>query len=215
MFTHVHTRAHTHTHTHTSHAHTSHAHTYTHTHTSHAHTYTHAHTQTPSLLYKYTHAPRYAFLSKFLKEVTTIFPEKNLFLGGDEVQGTCWSGSPTVKAWMDAHNMNSSDLGRYFWQQLTAQVLPGLNRTLGVWEDDQPQPHPDDLPAGSFGNIWQAQSTIKSAVDRKFNAVLSGPWYLDQQKPGGCSQYVVALLLIVFSDVSVNTKNAFRFIAHE
>ena len=71
---------------------------------------------------------RYAFLAKFLKEVTSIFPEKNLFLGGDEVSGTCWSGSPTVKAWMDAHNMNSTGLGRYFWQQLTAQVLPGLNR---------------------------------------------------------------------------------------
>ena len=33
-----------------------------------------------------------------------------------------------------------------------------------MWEDDQPQPHPDDLPKGSFGNIWQAQSTIVSAV---------------------------------------------------
>ena len=26
-------------------------------------------------------------------------------------------------------------------------------------------------------------------VDREFDAVLSGPWYLDQQKPGGCSTY--------------------------
>jgi hypothetical protein len=68
---------------------------------------------------------------------------------------------------MKEHNMNASGLGRHFWQQVTAQVLPGLNRTLGVWEDDQPQPHPDDLPKNAFGNIWQAQSTIKSAVDRK------------------------------------------------
>lgn len=73
--------------------------------------------------------------------------------------------------------MNATGLGRHFWQQVTAQVLPGLNRTLGVWEDDQPQPHPDDLPKKAFGNIWQAQSTIKSAVDRQFDAVLSGPWY--------------------------------------
>ena len=90
---------------------------------------------------------------------------------------------------MKEHNMSASGLGRHFWQQVTAQVLPGLNRTLGVWEDDQPQPHPDDLPKNAFGNIWQAQSTIKSAVDRQFNAVLSGPWYLDQQKPGGCDTY--------------------------
>jgi hypothetical protein len=37
-------------------------------------------------------------------------------------------GSPSVKKWMDAHSMNASGLGRYFWQQLTKQVLPSLNR---------------------------------------------------------------------------------------
>ena len=26
-------------------------------------------------------------------------------------------------------------------------------------------------------------------MDREFDGVLSGPWYLDQQKPGGCSTY--------------------------
>ena len=36
-------------------------------------------------------------------------------------------------------NLLPKGLGRYFWQQLTKKVLPGLNRTLGVWEDDQPQ----------------------------------------------------------------------------
>eukprot|EP01052_Picozoa_sp_SAG31_P008313 SAG31_NODE_417_length_15907_cov_6.901759_16_plen_150_part_00 len=102
---------------------------------------------------------------------------------------------------MDAHSMNATGLGRYFWQQLTKLVLPKLNRTLGVWEDDTPQPHPDDLPAGSFGNIWQAQKTIKSAVDRKFNSVLSGPWYLDQQKPGGCRQYSLEGMWKCFYDV--------------
>ena len=101
----------------------------------------------------------------------------------------CWSGSPSVAKWMKDHNMNATGLGRYFWQQVTAQVLPGLNRTLGVWEDDKPQPHPDDLPKKAFGNIWQAQSTLKSVVARQFDVVLSGPWYLDQQKPGGCSSY--------------------------
>ena len=77
---------------------------------------------------------------------------------------------------MTKRDMNTSGLGRYFWQQMTKQVLPNLDRTLGVWEDDSPQPHPDDLPVGSFGNIWQAQSTIVNTTERRFDAVLSGPW---------------------------------------
>lgn len=143
----------------------------------------------------------YTFLAKFLKEVTTIFPDEYLFLGGDEVDGECWSGSPSVQAWMTKRDMNASGLGRYFWQQMTKEVLPKLDRTLGVWEDDSPQPHPDDLPAGSFGNIWQAQSTIVNTTERKFDAVLSGPWYLDQQKPGGCSSYSLEGMWKCFYDV--------------
>ena len=51
-----------------------------------------------------------------------------LFLGGDEVSGECWSGPPTVQAWMTSHDTDAAGLGRHFWQQMTKLVLPGLNR---------------------------------------------------------------------------------------
>ena len=70
----------------------------------------------------------YDFLEQFLLEVSTIFPEEYLFLGGDEVSGNCWSGSPTVQAWMTQHKMDATQLGRYFWQQMTSRVFPKLNR---------------------------------------------------------------------------------------
>ena len=70
----------------------------------------------------------YTFLEQFLLELGTIFPEQYLFLGGDEVSGDCWSGSPTVQSWMTRHGMNATQLGRYFWQQMTSRVLPKLNK---------------------------------------------------------------------------------------
>jgi hexosaminidase len=42
----------------------------------------------------------YDFLRKFLTEMGTIFEEKYLFLGGDEVAFTCFDNSPSVAAWM-------------------------------------------------------------------------------------------------------------------
>jgi hexosaminidase len=39
----------------------------------------------------------YDFLAAFLAEVTTVFPDEFLFLGGDEVQANCWSGSKSVQ----------------------------------------------------------------------------------------------------------------------
>ena len=39
----------------------------------------------------------YDFLGAFLAEVTRVFPDEFLFLGGDEVQANCWSGSKSVQ----------------------------------------------------------------------------------------------------------------------
>ena len=170
----------------------------------------------------------YTFLHSFLTEMKDIFPDANLFLGGDEVDTNCFDSSPTVSKWMSDNNIEDGvALQSYFWQQVTAQVMPGLNKTLGVWmavrrseersdecrtaelyanpprlpfrssaphipsSQDDGIPYPEDLPAGSFGNVWQSQSMMPTVIDRGADVVLSGPWYLDQQKPGGFSSYAI------------------------
>lgn len=143
----------------------------------------------------------YDFIARFLKEVTDVFPDPYLFLGGDEVQGHCWAESPSVSSWMAAHNMTTEGLSRHFWQQMSARVLPSVPRRIGVWEDDKPQPHPEDLPPNAFGNVWQGQSTMKTTVGRKFDSILSGPWYLDMENPGTCKVYALQQMWRCFYDV--------------
>ena len=41
----------------------------------------------------------------------------------------------------------------------------------------------------STSSLTGCCAAAATQVDRQFDAVLSGPWYLDQQKPGGCSTY--------------------------
>lgn len=134
----------------------------------------------------------YDFLGAFLGEMVTIFPDMFLFLGGDEVQTYCFTESPSVSAWMEANDVaDGVALQSYFWQQVTTQVMPALNRTLGVWMADDGIPYPEDLPVGSFGNVWQSQSMTAPVIDRGAKVVLSGPWYLDQQRPGGYEVYAL------------------------
>jgi hexosaminidase len=132
----------------------------------------------------------YDFLKSFLGEMAAIFPDMYVFLGGDEVDQSCFSGSPTVAAWMADNGIaDGAELQSYFWQQITKQVMPELDKTLGVWMADDGIPYPEDLPEGSFGNVWQSQSMMPGVIDRGAKVVLSGPWYLDQQQPGGFSTY--------------------------
>eukprot|EP01079_Euglenida_sp_SAG-EU17-18_P003065 gene3065-3612_t len=82
-----------------------------------------------------------SFLADFLGEMADIFPDPLLMLGGDEVgfdpkPGSrvcgyhCFDKDPKVAAWMAQHSLNSSQLLDYFWQQVTAQVSPKINKTI-------------------------------------------------------------------------------------
>ena len=133
----------------------------------------------------------YEFLATFLGEMAGIFTEQWMFLGGDEVDSTCWDQNPTIAAWLRDHAMNSSQLQQYFWRQLEARVLPGLNKTIGVWEADGLQISLDSLAQGMFVNVYQGLETSNKTVWANKMTVLSIAgdwWYLDQLGCGGYHQ---------------------------
>lgn len=134
----------------------------------------------------------YDFLRSFLAEMGGYFPDPFVFLGGDEVNAECFTGSPSVTQWMEDNGVaDGVALQAYFWQQVTAQVLPNLNKTLGVWIADDGIPDPRDLPENSFGDVWQSQAEVAPVLSRGGRVVLSGPWYLDVQQPGGYTTYAL------------------------
>lgn len=52
----------------------------------------------------------YTFLNAFLSEMMTIFEDEYVFLGGDEVQASCWDQNPAIVKWLHQKNMTSSEL---------------------------------------------------------------------------------------------------------
>ena len=150
----------------------------------------------------------YAFLSAFLAEMTTVFDDELIYLGGDEVgkpactfKGTrykycgyhCFDTDPTVAAWMAAQTppLNSSELLQYFWQQVSERVLLKVNRTAGVWMSDAPNHIPEflrpdmtKLPAGSVANVyqdWQAAAPLLDAGTPVVLSIAYDGWYLDSR----------------------------------
>ena len=93
----------------------------------------------------------YDFLNAFFGEMMTIFPDEYVFLGGDEVDHTCWDANPAIAAWLAARNMTSAELEQYFWRQVTARVLPAslAGRTVSIWEADGLQVDPTTLPVAT------------------------------------------------------------------
>ena len=56
------------------------------------------------------------YLRALFREAVTIFPDKYVFLGGDEVSTACWASNATVVAWLKAQGMpaDASTLQAYF-----------------------------------------------------------------------------------------------------
>lgn len=133
----------------------------------------------------------YDFLNSFFGEMMTIFTDQYVFLGGDEVDSSCWDENPRIVAWLKQKNMNSSQLQQYFWQQMATQVLPKSlkGRTVSIWEADNLQITPEDLPKGTVGNVYQSKATADITIGKhRMPSVLSiagDNWYLDSQ----CSGY--------------------------
>ena len=121
----------------------------------------------------------YEALSVFLGEMGGIFTDEWMFLGGDEVDFTCWDRNPAIAAWLHAHGMTSSQLQQYFWQQLEARVLPQLNKTIGVWEADALQISLGSLAQGMFVNVYQSLETSNRTVWANKTTVVSiaGNWW--------------------------------------
>ena len=57
-------------------------------------------------------------------EVNGLFPDKYVHIGGDEVNGACWGGNATIRAYMKQHFGNESDYGA-LQAVFEAKVLAG------------------------------------------------------------------------------------------
>uniref|UniRef100_E1B9H0 Beta-hexosaminidase n=1 Tax=Bos taurus TaxID=9913 RepID=E1B9H0_BOVIN len=94
----------------------------------------------------------YSFLSKLFKEISTVFPDEFIHLGGDEVNFNCW-----------VLDMISTMKKRSIvWQEVyddEGKLLPGT--VVQVWK---------------MGDFYKELENITAAG---FPVIISAPWYLD------------------------------------
>jgi len=64
---------------------------------------------------------------------STLSPLPSRFLGGDEVQPTCFNASSEQRAWLQKHNRTADGMETYFFEEVARRVLPKLpgNKTFG------------------------------------------------------------------------------------
>jgi hexosaminidase len=125
-----------------------------------------------------TRESTYKFLDAFIGEMAGLFPDEYMHMGGDESNGKDWKANPQIVAFMQAHNMKSTDeLQTYFSTRILALIKQHHKQMVG-WDEILSPGTPKDAIIQS----WRGVESLAVATKQGNRGILSAPYYLDGMK---------------------------------
>ncbi|KAK3527320.1 hypothetical protein QTP86_020249 [Hemibagrus guttatus] len=123
----------------------------------------------------------YEFMTSFFKEISTVFPDAYVHLGGDEVDFSCWKSNPDIQKFMEQQSFGQdySKLESYYIQRLL-DIVKATNKGYMVWQEVFD--NGVKLKADTVVEVWmnnQVEQELQKVTGAGFNTILSAPWYLD------------------------------------
>ncbi|HET7038644.1 MAG TPA: beta-N-acetylhexosaminidase, partial [Gemmatimonadales bacterium] len=121
----------------------------------------------------------YAFLDAFLEEMTSLFPDDFLHIGGDEVNGKQWNASREIARFKRERGLRDNhDLQVHFNRRLL-DIVTRHRRRMAGWDEIF---HPD-LPRDVVVQSWRGREALVESARRGYLGILSNGYYLDHQQP--------------------------------
>jgi len=124
----------------------------------------------------------YKFLKKFFKEMTKLFPDEYIHIGGDEVNGVEWKNSERIKKFMQKKNLeNLEDLQQYFNKKIY-KILKKYGKKIVGWDEI----YRKGLNKEFVIQSWRGKNFLFNAAKNRYYTILSNGYYIDLFQP---SQY--------------------------
>jgi hexosaminidase len=126
-----------------------------------------------------TREETYRFLEKFLAEMTTIFPDQYVHIGGDEAPAPDWKTNPRIRQFMAAHDLQDNDALQAYFNRRVLAILTRLHRRMVGWDEIFNPALPKDVVIQS----WRGEESLAKGAVQGYQGVLSAPYYLDGMRP--------------------------------
>ncbi|XP_075447762.1 beta-hexosaminidase subunit beta isoform X2 [Ascaphus truei] len=124
----------------------------------------------------------YAFMFKFFDEISSVFPDAYIHLGGDEVDFSCWKSNPEVTKFMKQQGFGTDycKLESYYIQQILT-IISTFKKGYMVWQEVFD--NGAKLKLDTVIEVWKEshyQEEMAAVTAAGFQALLSSPWYLNR-----------------------------------
>jgi hexosaminidase len=126
-----------------------------------------------------TREETYTFIGRFLTEMTTIFPDAYVHIGGDETPAPDWKTNPRILAFMKAHQLKDNDALQAYFNTRILKIVGRLHKHMMGWDEVLTPGLPKDVVVQS----WRGQASLIKSAKLGYEGVLSAPYYLDGMRP--------------------------------
>lgn len=128
----------------------------------------------------------YKFLDKFIGEMSALFPDVYLHIGGDENEGKQWDRNPQIQAFMKKKGIKDNHALQAYFNQRMLKILQKHKKKMIGW-DEILQP---DLPRDVVIQSWRGPTALAEAAKKGYDGILSNGYYIDLMYPA--SQHYLA-----------------------
>ncbi|GHE99018.1 family 20 glycosylhydrolase [Thalassotalea profundi] len=118
----------------------------------------------------------YQFIDSIVEELSRLFPDSYLHIGGDEVNPKQWQESASIQKLMQEQLLSDSDdVHRYFNSEIQ-KILAKYNRNMMGWDEIF---HPE-LPKNIMVQSWRGLDSLNTIAASGYQGLLSTGYYIDQ-----------------------------------
>ena len=126
-----------------------------------------------------TNEATYKLLEVFFKEMSELFPDKYLHIGGDENEGKQWKANQKIQAFMQEKGLKTQDdLQQYFNQRILKFIEKNGKIMMGWDEIFQP-----GIPKNIVIQSWRGQESLAKVARQGNQGILSNGYYIDLMFP--------------------------------
>uniref|UniRef100_A0A668AI81 Beta-hexosaminidase n=1 Tax=Myripristis murdjan TaxID=586833 RepID=A0A668AI81_9TELE len=123
----------------------------------------------------------YSFMRQLFSEISSVFPDAYVHLGGDEVDFSCWRSNPDIQNFMEQQGFGQdySKLESFYIQKLL-DIVTTTQKGYMIWQevfDNGVKLKPDTVVHVWMGN--RVEEEMQNVTEAGYTTILSSPWYLD------------------------------------